>query len=349
MKKILTLIIAVLMVQLALAGTITYDVTVSGTANEQNFSSTVSETKECEFSCDFTMPQFELPGDFTLKENSISNVTGQPNKISFSSTGTLASAQANDTIKIEYALPKKELKITKMVTSTLNQGQNNIVVQLENTGNVDLANVSIQASGDGVKTTDRTLVNIGKGKTEFATAIVSITNAGTIDVIIKAYAQDSMLAQTIETININAAEQKEETPEEKPQEAKPEMVDPDYAQKKTNDLWDQLEEYEKRYLTKKAEGYNMPDLAGTITEAKSEIKKLQLESDGLTENAFNKRVTIVTNSLEEINIKMELAAPKKFGEKMKDNLGTIATTIGVLVSSLTAYGLMKTHVGPKKD
>lgn len=92
----------------------------------------------------------------------------------------------------------------------------------------------------------------------------------------------------------------------------------------------------------------MPDVTNVINDAKSEIKKLQLDPESITEESFNRRIGILTKSLEEINVKLGLAAPKGLGEKLKDNLGVIATTIGVLVSSLTAYGLLKTHVGPKK-
>ncbi len=331
------------MIQLALAGTIGYDITVIGTVNGESSNMTKAETKDCELSCSFQLPQFELPENFTLTEYIISNVTGQPNKIAFNSTGELQSAQADDTIEIEYEAPRKELSIARVVTKTLNQGQNNIVVQLDNTGNIDLPDITVQISGDGVKTTDKQPVSVAKGKSEFATVIVSVTSQGTVDLVIKAYEKDAMLAQGIDTITVNAIPE-----DQKPEETKPTIIDADYAQQKTNELWKQLEEYEKTYLTKKSEGYNMPDLTSTISEAKSEIKKLQLESTDITEASFNRRTEVINNILEEISIKLGLAAPKKLGEKLKDNIGIIATSLGVLVSSLTAYGLLKTHVGARK-
>ena len=337
MKRGIAIIFALLSVHLAMAGTISYDVTASGT----NFSITQTETKECDLSCSFALPNFQLPENETASQYSISNVTGQPNKIAFNSTGELTSTLPSDTIAIEYALPKEELKIAKMLTKTLNVGQNNIVVQLDNTGNVDLEDITVQISGDGVKTTDKTPVNIPKGKSDFATTVVSITTKGTIDIILKAYSKDKMLAQSIETVTVNG-------PEEKKVEA-PKTVDANYAQQKTDELWKKLEESEKAYLTKKAGGYNVPDVTSTISEAKSEIKKLQLDSAELTEEAFNRRLGVAAKSLEEINLKLGLAAPKGIGDKLKDNMATIATTIGLIVSSLTAYGLAKTHIGQKKQ
>ncbi len=336
-KRGIAIIFALLSVHLALAGTISYDVTASGT----NFSITQTETKECDISCSFALPEFQLPNNATASQYSISNVTGQPNKIAFNSTGELTTTLPSDTIEIEYALPKEELKIQKMLTKTLNVGQNNIVVQLDNTGNVDLEEVTAQINGDGVKTTDKMPVSIQKGKSEFATTVVSITTKGTVDIIIKAYSKDRMLAQSIETITVNG-------PEEQKAEA-PKKVDAEYAQQKTDDLWKQLEEYERAYLTKKAEGYNVPDITGTISEAKSDIKRLQLDSEDMTEEAFNRKLNLAAKSLGEISIKLGLAAPKGIGDKIKDNLTVIATTIGLIVSSLTAYGLAKTHIGQKKQ
>ena len=337
MKRGFTIIFALLSAHLALAGTISYDVTASGT----NFSITQTETKECDLGCSFALPSFQLPENATASQYTISNITGQPNKIAFNSTGGLTTTLPADTIEIEYALPKEGLKIAKMLTKTLNVGQNNIVVQLDNTGNVDLEEVTVQVNGDGVKTTDKMPVSIQKGKSEFATTVASITTKGTVDIIIKAYSKDRMLAQSIETITVNG-------PEEQKAEA-PKKVDAEYAQQKTDELWKQLEEYEKAYLTKKAEGYNVPDVTGTISEAKSEIKRLQLDSEDMTEEAFNRKLNLAAKILGEISIKLGLAAPKGIGDRLKDNLTVIATTIGLIVSSLTAYGLAKTHIGQKKQ
>ncbi|MEK6923019.1 MAG: hypothetical protein AABX08_04430 [Nanoarchaeota archaeon] len=336
--KIFILILAMTLIfaAFAMAAPVIYGITVNGFADGVAFTKTQNEVKECENTCEFPVAQFEVPERFTFTNYVIANPSELIKSIKFKSTNELTSSSFEDIIVLETLELKEELKIGRLVTKNLNQGQNNLVIQLENIGLKDINDISVQISGDGVKTTSRSMISLAKEQTDFINTIVQITNYGDIDIIIKAYSNEKLLGQAIETIYV-------EPPEELPTEEVV-YVDDDYAQAEVNKLWDKLSSYEKEYFTKESQDYKLSDLESDLDNIKNDIKELELNYGKLTKEGFDREVSIILRSLDDVKLQIDLAAPKKFTDSIKEHLVLIATSLGIIVSSLTAFGLAKSHV-----
>lgn len=200
----------------------------------------------------------------------------------------------------------------------------------------------ITISGNGVKTINSPAIDISKGKSDFITSTVLIESSGEIDIIIKAYSDDILLGKVIESISVNKP-----IDEVLDDEPAPVFVDEDYAINQISLLWDSLNNYESDFFTKESNEYSLPDLSDTIDETKEEIKQLELSFSTLTKDQFDKNVLVINRSLNHIKEQLDLARPKKLSERIRENLILIGTGLGILVSSLTAYGLAKSHISHK--
>ena len=69
----------------------------------------------------------------------------------------------------------------------------------------------------------------------------------------------------------------------------------------------------------------------------------------ITKEAFDREVAVITRGLDGVKLEIDLARPKKFTDTIKENLVLIATTLGIIVSGLTALGLAKSHLGHKGE
>ncbi len=328
-----------LLVNLAQAVPVSYDITINGILNETLFTKTVNEVKECDTTCVIDLPTFDVPENFNFTNYTLANPSESINFIQFESSADFFSNSAQDKVVVAIVDLKEELKISRLITRDLNSGQNNVVLQLDNVGGKDLKDVSIQISGDGVKTVGKSSVNIPTGQSDFATATVQVTNYGEIDIIIKAYSGEQLLGQTIETITVPLLLENTETKEDAAV-----YVDGEYAKAGIDQLWKKLDEYENEYYLKKTQEYELPDMEGDINEVKDQIGELELNSNKLTKEVFDKDVNLLTRNLEDIKTQINFAQPKKFADKLKENLILIATGLGVVVSSLTALGLAKSHI-----
>ena len=326
----------------ALALPVSYDITLSGTVDGTSFSKTQNEVKECdEGMCVFDVPVFETPVNFTFSNYTLSQPSELIKSLAFESTNDVLSTLITDKITLTTKELKEELKIGRLVTKNLVSGQNTIVLQIENIGTKDLKEVHTEISGDGVKTMSSQRVSILRGQSDFTTTFVSVTNTGTIDIIIKAYAGDVLLGQTIETISVPV-----------PQQIDTEVVavvDIAYAQEQVELLWSTVTEYERVFLTKRAEEYVLTDLTDALDKINEEIKDLELRIPDMTKESFDREVSLIKRSLDDVKLQLDHATPKKFTDKLKENVGAVAAVIGTIVSALTAYGLAKTHVAKGKE
>ena len=316
-----------------------YDITIYGSVNDTIYTELKNEVHDCENSCSFAVPQFTLPEGFNFSHYTISNTNELIKSIYFESTQDITSSKLAENVIIETVGLKEELSIEKLVTKNLNLGQNNIVLQVKNIGNKDIENVSVQISGDGIKTISKTAIDLPLGQSDFVTTIVSITNYGDIDIIVKAYAGDELLGQAIESVFVN-------TPPEENKE-KTVFVDRVYAQSEIDALWNNLSVYEKDFFLKTSQEYSVLDVSNSIGEIKDELRNLQSEYLHMTKEQFDDAVVIINMLLGDVKEQLDLASPKKITTIFKENLGLIATTIGVIVSTLTAISLAKSHMTSK--
>ena len=336
-SNILIPVLLLLVINAVTAVPISYDITVNGvTGDNIPYSLIKNEVRDCEKKCTYQIPEFDIPQDFTLSDYTISNPSELIKTIGFESNDELVTATLTDSLIIEIIELKEELGIGRLVTKTLNLGQNNLVLEVKNIGNKDISDIYVKISGDGVKTTSVSKINLLIGQSDFVSTIVSIENYGDVDIIIKAFSNETLLGQTIESIYIN--------PPVIINEPVQEFVDPDYAKQEIDLLWNTVIEYEKDYFIKVSEEYDITDFTSAFNELKDGIAQLELDYQGLTKEEFDKIKSIISRNLNDIKIQLEFAKPKKFTDTIRENLGLIATTIGVIVSSLTAFGLAKSHL-----
>ena len=78
MKINILLIFAVLFANIAFAAPLNYDVTVNGFIDQEPFTQTKNEVKDCENTCTYQLPIFDTPENFTFSDYLISTKQLEP-------------------------------------------------------------------------------------------------------------------------------------------------------------------------------------------------------------------------------------------------------------------------------
>jgi len=343
-----------------------YAADVNGTSTTD--SQTISE--ECDDdTCAYAIPSFTPAEGFTPVNYTLSFTSSDEYTVYFGSTKTTFTQLSDDSIVVKIIPPAlvcnenecdkecvvcsdkachepgfactEQLTIEKITPNATDLGITQINLLIRNTGTVGLKDLSAEITGDGITTLESTpLERLSAGEKDYLFIKINASKSGNIDLVIKISREGALKDKLVGQIVVKKAQ-------EQPKE--------DFNTTEiTNRLTAVRESYrqlEVDFQNKKVEGYSVDFLEDTVRNINEYIDSTQgyiLEGD-------YKRA-LITVQLAEENLKdvtQQLVGVKKqeetLGDKIRSNLIYIGSIAAAIVSVLTAYGLIKTHVERDKE
>jgi hypothetical protein len=238
---------------------------------------------------------------------------------------------------------EKKIAIEKFFPTTTNIGQTQVNILLRNIGNVDLTELTVEITGDGITTLDKIQTDkIVAGDKDYAFTKINASKGGVIDIIIKLYAGNELLGKAIEQITVVEEKKVVEVPQEE--------FNATALMSELDAVKQRYREAEKSYQDKKAQGYPVDIIYDKLREIDSQIssaqtyyfekdyKKLQISLEVIKQNLFDAEERLSTVQKEE----------QSFGDKVKDNLLFIGSLAAAVISIFTAYKLVNNSIDKQK-
>jgi hypothetical protein len=235
----------------------------------------------------------------------------------------------------------EQLVLDKLIPESVDKGVSQLNILLRNTGNVNLKDISVAVTGDGISTSDKIpIAQLAAGDKDYAFVKITAEKAGTIDIILKLYLGSTLKETIVRQLTVL-------------EEPKLNITDEVNATAIVNNLEQSKERYlqlEKEFYSKKSEGYNVEWIYNTLQETNTYIKDAQFYLK--EENYKNTEVdlNIVDSNLQ--NIEKGLSEAQKqqqsLKDKVKENLLYIGSLAAALVSIFTANNLIKNSVNTQK-
>ncbi|MBS3097387.1 hypothetical protein J4209_01180 [Candidatus Woesearchaeota archaeon] len=236
------------------------------------------------------------------------------------------------------------LNIEKILPGTITTGVAQINVLIRNTGNVDLRNISIEFSGDGISTLEKLPIEmLVGGDKDYTFTKIGAAKAGVIDLVIKLYVnkdlKDTLVRQLTvleeEVINITNT-----TVE----------INITAITERLDKLKEKYIRLEQDYQNKKLQDYYVDMAYDNLKETDEYINEAQFY---LVEGDY-KKIELILTIIEDNfgNIENELENAKKEEKTIRDQIKTNVIYIGsiaaAIVSTLTALGLIRSHINKQK-
>lgn len=237
---------------------------------------------------------------------------------------------------------KEELAVEKISPTTVSIGVNQINILLRNTGNVDLSNISVDLSGDGISVIEKTPIEkLAAGDKDYAFVKTSIAKAGVIDLVVKIYLSSGLKYTLVNQLTVL---------EEKVNKTSPE-VNLTGISDSLKSLKERYIDIEQDYQNKKLQGYPVDIVYDKLKETESYIKEAQfylVEEDGYKKAQLD--LKIIEDNLNEIenDLKESKKQQQSFGDKLKGNMIYIGSIAAAIVSLFTAWGLIKSSINKQK-
>ncbi len=323
-------LLALLFISAVKATPVDYSVKVENSTSSE----IIPQVKECDLECMFPLPPSAIEN---ITSYSISGYnTDLIKEIKFLSTDSQSTTNNED--KLFILVEKTSVRILSVAPNLLYPGNNNLIIQIENDGSEELLDLHATISGEGIKTKEySTLESLKPKESNFLNVLLEVSAQDKADIIVKIFSASNTLKQEIKTVSIKS--------EEKKQTEEKQTLNATDASQKITKAREDLRKYEEEMFNKKADGYAVTSIEGDIEDTKNLIQKVQLEYVRYSQEDFDLNYNLITSNIEDIRLKLNVAQPAKtLGDRIKDNIIIISTAIGLIISSLTAWGLAKTHV-----
>lgn len=236
----------------------------------------------------------------------------------------------------------EKASLEKYSPTTLGLGKQQLNVLLRNTGSVALTNVSVYASGAGISTVSVTPIDaLPVGEKDYVFATVDVTQAGTIDLVLKIFFNGKVQDKLVEQLTVLEEQKLVPIVEE---------VNVTALTLQLDHLKEQYRDLEQEYQNKKIDAYNVEIVYDRLKETHASITEAQ---EALFDGNYAKvkgHVALATDGLSTIAQQLQAAKKpeQKFMDKLKANLIYVGTISAAIVSMFTAYGLIRMHVNKQK-
>lgn len=236
----------------------------------------------------------------------------------------------------------EKASLEKYSPTTLGIGKQQLNILLKNTGNVALTNISVYVSGAGISTVSVTPIDaLPVGEKDYVFATVDVTQAGTIDLVLKIFFNGKIQEKLVEQLTVLEEQKLVPIVEE---------VNVTALTLQLDQLKETYRDLEQEYQNKKIDGYNVELVYDRLKETHDSITQAQ---EALIDGNYAKvkgHVALATDGLSTLSQQLQDAKKpeKKFMDKLKANLIYIGTISAAIVSMFTAYGLIKAHINKQK-
>ncbi len=365
---------------------ITYSVEVNANNSEaQAYFESINETKECENKCEFDIPLFNIPENYSIQSYHLDFEPNDEYNVYFTSTSTNETQNLNDTVTIivlqqpdnttnntqnqtpqivcdetrcdigcvkcdDGCHPPKykcltEFKLEKLTPSLVQKGESQINLLIRNTGNEIIRMISAEITGDGITTIS-------------AIPIEELLVSDKDYVFVKINASKSGNIDIVIKFYIGKELISKEVEQIYVLEEKPtnttvpvtEKYNVTLLNKRLEALKEKHKSLEVLYTEKKAEGYYVDIIYDNLKVAMEYIKEVQIN---LVESNYKKASTGM-DILEEllVNIDQQLQSAKKTelssSEKFRNKIIYFGSIAAAIVSILTAFTLIRNHINKQK-
>ena len=175
------------------------------------------------------------------------------------------------------------------------------------------------------------------GEKDYTFTKVLAENAGVNDIIVKVYANKTLVTQEIVSITVTEEEQEEE-----------EIVlfNQTAALAALNETRVKYNALEMQYYEKEKQDYLVFGIDKDLVEIKEYLRQAQVAVIEQDEKAFQKNLVAAQTTIENVAAELESAQKedKTFIEILSENLALIGSLFGVLISGVTVWSMTKVHL-----
>lgn len=234
------------------------------------------------------------------------------------------------------------LVVEKVTPTTMKVGEGQLNILLKNTGTVTLYSIEADISGYGVTTLEKLSVELlPRGEKDYTFTKVRVESAGAYDLIVKVYANKTLVMQEIVSITITEEEQ---------QEQEVLSFNQSVALAALNETRTKYNALELLYYEKEKEEYLVFGIDKDLVEIKEYLRQAQVAVIEQDEKAFQKNLLAAQTTIETVVTELESAKKedKTFMEILSENLALIGSLFGVLISGVTVWSMTKVHLNRAK-
>ena len=230
------------------------------------------------------------------------------------------------------------LVVEKVTPSTIKTGEQQLNILLKNTGTVALFDIEAEVSGYGITTLETLSIEaLPFGEKDYTFTKVLAENAGVNDIIVKVYANKTLVTQEIVSITVTEEEQEEE-----------EIVlfNQTAALAALNETRVKYNALEMLYYEKEKQDYLVFGIDKDLVEIKEYLRQAQVAVIEQDEKEFQKNLVAAQTTIENVAAELESAQKedKTFIEILSENLALIGSLFGVLISGVTVWSMTKVHL-----
>ncbi|MCX6711423.1 MAG: hypothetical protein NT139_00080 [Candidatus Woesearchaeota archaeon] len=236
----------------------------------------------------------------------------------------------NETVLIEPTnVSITNFTLLKIIPNEMNIGDTQLNLQIENTGNTDVSDVSALITGKGVSTYNIEPIDIlHPGERGYILLWISTKQAGNISLNIKI--KDKIFTKEITVINPNAQSG--------------EGIDLEKLNLLNNELTNLTklyDQYNADYKKKKDVGYDVSGIS--FTDVKNYIRNAQVYSTKKDVINLEANTVLIQSELEDIksNLDSVVIPQKSIKDDIKNNLPLISGVLGTLVTFFAVWEILK--------
>ena len=302
-------------------------------AQESNETNTIEENTTLINSTNTTIEEAALT-DTSYQESTMNETFSEQNETNITNIRE-ENATASEVIQA--------IALEKITPIQMRVGEEQLNIVVKNTGTVPLYSVEAQVSGYGITTKETLPIEfLPINEKDYTFTKIIIENPGTIDIVIKIYANGTLLSQEISAVTVINSEE-EKIVETSVNEITMNVTIASEELNKTRALYNEVE---KKYYEKEKEEYIVYGIKEDLFEIKEYLREAQVAIIEQSQKEFEINNLAAKTNLETIISNLEHAekAKKTFTEIVSENLALIGSLLGVLISAVTVWSITKSHL-----
>ncbi len=234
---------------------------------------------------------------------------------------------------------QEKITIEKITPTTINKGEQQLNILMNNTGNVAMPFVAAEVVGFGIATVEEIPIEVlAVGDKDYTFTKVSVTEAGTVDIIVKISVNGTIISQQIFQITVIS--------EDIQLEQETELFNLTQGNEIIAQLKEQYDVLETQYYEKEKKDYILYGIKEDLDDIKEALRLAQVAIIEENQKDFDKNSIYAATSLATVQQQVESAEKEKktMWEVLYENLAVIGSVLGVLISVVTVWSMTKVHL-----
>ncbi|MBI5072477.1 hypothetical protein HZA99_01530 [Candidatus Woesearchaeota archaeon] len=287
-----------------------------------------------------------MPAETTNTATEQANVTTNQTTTETNTTINQTEANTTETNTTEAASPIQAISLEKITPAQISVGEQQLNIVLKNIGNVPLYQLEAEVSGYGITTKEKLAIEaLPVGEKDYTFTKINAEKTGTIDLIVKIYANGTLLAQQISSIEVVASP--EQVTEEITNAA---AMNATAAAQSLNETRSTYSELEKEYYQKEKDDYVVYGIKDDLADIKEYLRQAQVALIEQNQKEYDKDMLAAKTMLDTVAAELQNAQKeqKTWGQIISENLTLIGSLFGVIISGVTVWSITKSHLKDTK-